>query len=66
MKCQICSCVIPPDSDKCPNCGLRYIEGKPSDNIKLGRTGFNLNCNTHGHIHITAKVASPPTRCPFC
>ena len=70
LKCLSCGCTIPPDSSKCPNCGNKYAEVRPhngsANGIKLGKTAFNLDCDTHGHIHITANVSLPPVRCPFC
>lgn len=71
-RCSECGCSIPPDLSKCPNCGHKHTEvkiAKPKNNgngITLGRIGYAIKCETHGRIHITASVASPPTRCPFC
>lgn len=72
LKCNECGCAIPPDATKCPNCGLKYAEGtpaKPKNNISgitVGRIGYAITCPDHGRIHITADIASPPVRCPFC
>jgi hypothetical protein len=73
LKCFECGCTMPPDSNKCPNCGHKYSEATvkvPSKNnsngITVGRIGYSIKCELHGRIHITASVASAPTRCPFC
>jgi len=73
LKCPECSCIIPPDSSKCPNCGRKYsvpithVPGKNNGNgITVGRIGYAIKCEYHGKIHITASVATAPTRCPFC
>lgn len=71
LKCTECGCTMPPDASKCPNCGLKYVEVKPKvksngHGITVGRIGYAITCPDHGKIHITAVVASPPTRCPFC
>jgi ribosomal protein L40E len=73
QQCAECNCVIPPGATKCPNCDYRSSEtsarvpSKQNDNgIIVGRIGNALKCEEHGRIHITASVASVPTRCPFC
>jgi ribosomal protein L40E len=72
LKCAGCGCTIPPDAAKCPNCGQKYdeiVRPKEKNNghgITIGRIGYAIACPNHGRIHITAGVASPPTRCPFC
>lgn len=67
MKCAECNCVMPPDSNKCPACGHTGAEvRKKTNGITMGRIGYAIKCEEHGHIHITASVASVPTRCPFC
>lgn len=72
LKCSECGCTIPPDLSKCPNCGHKYAETKPKTNtngnggITMGRIGYAIKCEIHGKIHITASIASPPTKCPFC
>jgi len=71
LKCVECGCTIPPDATRCPNCGQRYTEERPKvknngNGIKVGRIGYAVTCPDHGKIHITANIASPPTRCPFC
>ena len=73
LKCSACGCTIPPDSAQCPNCGHKYGEAtvkvpskKIGNGITVGRIGYPIKCELHGSIHITANVASAPTRCPFC
>jgi ribosomal protein L40E len=71
LKCTECGCIIPPDATKCPNCGYKYAEVKPTvksngHGIKVDRIGYAITCQVHGRIHITANIASPPTKCPFC
>ena len=74
LKCTECGCTIPPDLSKCPNCGQKYGETKvktgstseTGNGITMGRIGYSIRCEIHGKIHITASVAIPPTRCPFC
>lgn len=73
LKCLECGCTMPPDSNKCPNCGHKYGEAtvkvsskNNSNGITVGRIGYAIKCEVHGRIHITASVASAPTRCPFC
>jgi hypothetical protein len=72
LKCTECGCTIPPDLSKCPNCGRKHAVTRPGATtngncgITMGRTGYAIKCEIHGKIHITASVASPPTRCPFC
>jgi hypothetical protein len=71
LKCPKCGMILPPENTKCPGCDFKYgtekTERAPArSDFKLGRTGFNLNCPAHGHVHITARVSAPPTRCPFC
>ena len=70
-QCPECNCIIPPDATKCPNCGYKYAEVRPKvknngNGITVGRIGYAIKCEEHGRIHITAGVASAPTRCPFC
>lgn len=71
-KCSECGCAIPPDLSKCPNCGYKYGEKRlklssaVNNGITMGRIGYSIKCEIHGKIHITAGIASPPTRCPFC
>jgi len=72
LKCVECGCIIPPDATKCPNCGQKYTEVKAvkpknsGNGITVGRIGYAITCQHHGKIHVTATVASAPTRCPFC
>jgi len=72
LKCTECGCIIPPDATKCPNCGQKYAEVKAvktknnGNGITVGRIGYAITCPDHGKIHVTATVASPPTKCPFC
>jgi uncharacterized membrane protein YvbJ len=74
LKCTECGCAIPPDLSKCPSCGHKYTEARVkatantsgNGGITMGRIGYSIKCEIHGKIHITASVASPPTRCPFC
>ena len=73
LKCPDCSCTIPPDATKCPNCGHKYddvmskIPAKSTGNgITVSRVGYAIKCEVHEKIYIKASIASAPTRCPFC
>jgi hypothetical protein len=73
LKCPECSCTIPPDATKCPNCGRKYDEvevkapNKSNGNgITVSCVGYATKCAVHGKIYIRASIASAPTRCPFC
>jgi len=73
LKCPDCSCTIPPDATKCPNCGHKYgdviskIPAKSTGSgITVSRVGYAIKCEVHGKIYIKASIASAPTRCPFC
>lgn len=72
-RCSECGCVIPPEANRCPNCGQKQVDVRArvstkgnGNGIVVGRIGYAITCPDHGRIHITATVASPPTRCPFC
>jgi len=73
LKCPECECTVPPDATRCPNCGRKYGQvadkHSPKNNgngITVGRIGYAIKCEYHGKIHITASVATAPTKCPFC
>jgi hypothetical protein len=73
LKCPECNCPAPPEASKCPNCGHKYdalnthtASRKNGNGITVGRIGYAIKCEYHGKIHITANVATAPTRCPFC
>ena len=72
LRCLDCGCTIPPDSNKCPNCGNVFgeVRARPGNNgiasIKVGRAKYTIDCLTHGRIQINALVSIPPSRCPFC
>ena len=38
LKCHVCSCTIPPDANKCPNCGHKYDEVVVKAPTKITRT----------------------------
>ena len=70
-KCSECGCTVPPDATKCPNClkafGSTISKARShGDGITVGRIGYAIVCPVHGKLHITANIASEPTRCPFC
>jgi rubredoxin len=71
LKC-VCGCTVPPDSLKCPACGVIYGTDKPGPRsgaapaIILGKTWYSIKCPDHGVVRVHAQVSSPPVRCPFC
>lgn len=75
LKCIECSCTIPPDATKCPNCGNKYAEASPKSKIPangngggitVGRIAYSITCPFHGKISVAATIAAPLNRCPFC
>jgi hypothetical protein len=73
LKCPECSCTIPPDATRCPNCGHKYdevvVKTPPKSNwngITVRCVSYATKCDMNGKIFIRTGVATAPTMCPFC